>query len=178
MATSKEIKHDHDHKNPDHKNPDANPDPITGQRGAHPVGTGAGAATAGTAGTAIGAVVGGPVGAVVGAVAGSVVGGLIGKGVAEQFDPTVEEEYWRNNYESRAYVEKDYSYDSDYSNAYRIGYEGYSNYGNQGMSYTQAEPHLKKEYEAKHGSNRLGWNKAKYAIEDSWNRVRDAMSTK
>ncbi|MGB2927141.1 MAG: hypothetical protein WBB82_17715 [Limnothrix sp.] len=173
MSTHKKTEHDHDHKNPD-----ANPDPITGKPGAHPVGTGAGAATAGTVGTVVGGAVGGPVGAVVGAVAGSTIGGLIGKGVAEKIDPTVEDEYWRNNYESRSYVEKDYGYDSDYSNAYRVGYEGYSNYADQGMSYAEAEPHLKKDYETQYGSNRLKWDKAKPATEDSWNRVHGNSSSK
>lgn len=70
------------------RNPNANPDPITGEKGAHPVGTGIGAAGAGAAATAVGAAVGGPVGAVVSAVVGSVAGGLAGKGVAEQIDPT------------------------------------------------------------------------------------------
>jgi outer membrane lipoprotein SlyB len=67
---------------------DANRDPISGQPGAHPVGTGIGAAGVGSAATAVGAVVGGPVGAAVGAVVGSVVGGLVGKGTAEKIDPT------------------------------------------------------------------------------------------
>jgi len=46
----------------------ANLDPISGQPGAHPVGTGIGAAGVGTAATVVGGIVGGPVGAVVGSV--------------------------------------------------------------------------------------------------------------
>src|SRR5579883_1863576 len=107
--------------------PDANPDPITGQPGAHPVGTGIGAAGAGAAGAAIGGVVGGPVGAVVGAAVGAVSGGLAGKGVAERVNPTVEDSYWRENYGSRPYIESGYDY-TDYEPAYRTGYEGYSSY--------------------------------------------------
>ena len=38
--------------------PDANPDPITGAPGSHPIGTGVGAAAAGLAGAKIGAAVG------------------------------------------------------------------------------------------------------------------------
>jgi hypothetical protein len=59
--------------------PDANLDPLSGEKGAHPVGTGIGAASAGATGAAIGGAVGGPVGAVVGAVIGAVSGGLVGK---------------------------------------------------------------------------------------------------
>lgn len=157
------------------QNPDRNPDPITGAPGAHPFGTGVGAAGVGAVGTAVGAVVGGPVGAVVGAVIGSVAGGLAGKGVAEKVDPTVEDEYWRNNYRSRPYVESDYDYDRDYSHAYRTGYEGYSSYTGRGLTYSEAEPYLREDYERQHNNNRLAWDKAKYATQDAWNRVESTL---
>jgi hypothetical protein len=70
---------------------DTNPDPITGQPGAHPLGTGVGAAGVGSVATVVGAAVGGPVGAVVGAVVGSVAGGLVGKGTAESLNPSSED---------------------------------------------------------------------------------------
>src|SRR6188508_1869721 len=76
---------------------DMNRDPITGEPGSHPVGTGVGAAGGGAAGAAIGSV-GGPVGTAVGAVIGAVAGGLAGKGVAEAIDPTAENAYWEKNY--------------------------------------------------------------------------------
>lgn len=70
-------------------------DPISGASGAHPVGTGLGAAAGGAAaGAAVGAVAG-PVGALIGVTVGAVVGGLAGKGVAELMDPTAEGAYWR-----------------------------------------------------------------------------------
>lgn len=156
------------------QNSDTNPDPITGQPGAHPVGTGVGAASAGAVGTAVGAAIGGPVGAVVGAVAGAVGGGLIGKGVAEQVNPSVEDEYWRTNYSSRPYFEKDYDY-NDYAPAYRTGYEGYSSYSDRGMTYDEAEPHLQEHYDRQPNKGRLAWEKAKYATRDAWNRVERAV---
>lgn len=155
------------------RNPDANPDPITGQHGAHPVGTGIGAAGVGAVATAVGGAVGGPVGAVVGAAVGAVAGGLAGKGVAEKVDPTVEDNYWRTNYKNRPYVESDYSYD-DYSPAYRTGYEGYNTYSGQGMTFSQAEPHLRQDYERHNG--RLGWEKAKHASQDAWHRLESTVS--
>ncbi|MEB3356024.1 MAG: hypothetical protein VKK04_04810 [Synechococcales bacterium] len=160
MAEHKDVKH----------NPDANPDPITGQPGAYPVGTGVGAAGAGVAGTAIGGAVGGPVGAVIGAVVGSVAGGLLGKGVAERIDPTVEDNYWRNNYRSRNYVEPDHDYDTDYAGAYRTGYEGYTNYGSRG-TYEEAEPQLRADYEKHRGHSRLDWDRAQHATRDAWSRA-------
>lgn len=153
---------------------DANLDPITKQPGAHPVGTGVGAAGAGTVGTVVGGALGGPIGAVVGAAIGSVAGGLVGKNVAETINPTVEDEYWSTNYSSRPYVEPGYDY-SDYSPAYRTGYEGYSAHGQKGMSYADAEPHLRQGYEREYGQNRLTWEKAKHATRDAWDRVERAI---
>ncbi|MCW2950753.1 MAG: hypothetical protein JWN41_1766, partial [Thermoleophilia bacterium] len=70
----------------------ANRDPITGAVGAHPVGTGVGALAGGAAtGAAVGTVAG-PVGTAIGAAVGAVAGGLAGKGVAEEMDPTVDQE--------------------------------------------------------------------------------------
>src|SRR5262249_37777679 len=73
---------------------DMNLDPITGEPGAHPVGTGIGAATGGAATGAAAGSVAGPVGTVVGAVAGGIVGGLAGHSIAEAIDPTAEQAYW------------------------------------------------------------------------------------
>lgn len=68
----------------------ANRDPLSDAPGAHPVGTGIGAAGGAVTGAAFGAM-GGPIGAAVGGVAGAVVGGLAGKGAAEAVNPTVED---------------------------------------------------------------------------------------
>jgi hypothetical protein len=153
---------------------DANRDPISGEPGAHPVGTGIGAAGAGAVGAVVGGAVGGPVGAVVGAAIGSVGGGLAGKNVAERVNPTVENEYWSNNYSTRPYVESGYDY-NDYSPAYRTGYEGYATYAGQGMTYDAAEPHLRESYERQHGKGRLAWEKAKHASRDAWDRIERAV---
>jgi hypothetical protein len=157
-----------------YREPGANRDPLSGEAGAHPVGTGIGAAGAGATGAAIGGVVGGPVGAVVGTVIGAVAGGLAGKQVAENFDPTVEDDYWRNNYSSRPYYESGYSYD-DYDPAYRTGYEGYSRYAGTGRTYDEVEPELQQEYERSHSGAKLGWEKAKHASRDAWNRIERAL---
>src|SRR5688572_27210787 len=104
---------------------DANRDPITGTPGAHPVGTGIGAAAAGATGAAIGGAVGGPVGAVAGAVIGSVAGGLGGKAAGEAVNPTAEDAYWRDEYKNRPYArDSEYAYE-DYGPAYRHGWENY-----------------------------------------------------
>lgn len=56
---------------------DLNLDPITGEPGSHPIGTGVGAAGGALTGAAIGAVAG-PVGAAAGAVVGAIAGATIG----------------------------------------------------------------------------------------------------
>ncbi|MGN6547182.1 MAG: hypothetical protein ACTHK7_19170 [Aureliella sp.] len=145
---------------------DRNEDPLTGEPGSHPVGTGLGAAVGGAAAGAAAGAVGGPVGAVVGAVAGGVVGGLGGKAVAENIDPTVETDYWRSNYASRPYADPALEYDH-YEPAYRVGWESYD--GN--ARFEDRESDLKRRWEATKGSTRLTWEKAKLATRDAWDRV-------
>ncbi|MDB9513349.1 hypothetical protein PN499_19325 [Kamptonema animale CS-326] len=149
---------------------DANLDPISGEPGAHPVGTGIGAASAGAAGAAIGGAIGGPVGAVVGAAVGAVAGGLVGKGAAESVNPTEEEAYWEENYNSRPYAEVDTDYEY-YRPAYRTGYEGYSRYRTTGKSFDEIEGDLQRDYEKNRGKSNLSWEKAKYAARDAWDKV-------
>lgn len=143
------------------------PDPITGEPGAHPVGTGLGAAGAGAAGAAIGAAAG-PLGAAVGAVVGAVAGGLFGKGVAEGLDPTVEEKFWREHHAEASWVDPALTYE-DYAPAYRLGYESHG--AMQGTSYTTAEETLMRSWENIKGESRLSWEKAKHATRAAWERV-------
>ncbi|WP_242065312.1 YsnF/AvaK domain-containing protein [Trichocoleus sp. FACHB-262] len=165
----KNKNHDLNQKNDTHE-PDANRDPLSGQPGAHPVGTGIGAAGIGTVGAVVGGVIGGPVGAVIGSAVGAVAGGLVGKSAAESVDPTVEDDYWRNNYNSRPYVEPGHTYD-DYKPAYQTGYEGYGLHANTGRKFDEIEPDLRNHYETRQGNAGLGWDKAKHAARDAWDKV-------
>jgi uncharacterized protein YcfJ len=126
------------------KNPrgrELNPDPITGEPGAHPVGAGVGAAAGGATGAAIGSF-GGPIGTAVGAVIGAVAGGLAGKGVAEMIDPTAEDAYWRESHWSQPFADRNLPYEA-YAPAYRAGYAGYR----AGKSFEDREADLRMEYE-------------------------------
>ena len=96
----------------------ANRDPLSDAPGAHPVGTGIGAAGGAVTGAAFGAM-GGPIGAAVGGVAGAVVGGLAGKGAAEAVNPTVEDAYWRDAYQNEPYYVAGRSYE-EYRPAYEL----------------------------------------------------------
>jgi hypothetical protein len=142
-------------------------DPITGAPGAHPIGTGVGAAGGGAGGAAVGTAVAGPVGTLVGAAIGAVIGGLAGKGVAEMVDPTGEDEYWRENYRDRPYVDGE-PYDT-YRPAYAYGWE--TRRRNLDATWEEAEPELEHGWERLDDRVELGWDRAKLAARDGWERV-------
>jgi hypothetical protein len=77
-----------------------------------------------------------------------------------------DENYWRQNYSSRPYIEKDAQYD-DYQLAYKTGHEGYDRY--PGMSFDEAENQLKQDYDnSQKGNTGLTWDKVKDAVRDAW----------
>lgn len=145
----------------------ANRDPITKTPGAHPVGTGLGAAGGGAAGAAIGAI-GGPVGAVAGAVIGAVAGGLAGKGVAEAVDPTVEDTYWQDTYRTRPYASSNIEYKA-IRPAYQYGWEAPSKY--RGKQFSEIEADLARDWPNRRGESSLDWHTARPAVRDAWDRV-------
>jgi len=123
------------------------------------------------AGAAAGSVAG-PAGTVIGAAVGAVAGGLAGKGIAEKVDPTIEEAYWRENYTSRPYISKDYTFD-DYGPAYRYGVDAYSRY--PGKKFDAIESELDRDWQRAKGKSRLAWDNAKHATRDGFQRVSDAV---
>lgn len=145
---------------------DANPDPITGEAGAHPVGVGVGSAGGASIGAAVGSLAG-PIGTAVGAAVGGVAGGLAGKGVAESVNPTVEDAYWRDNYLGQPYVETGSGYER-YRPAYRLGWESRAKYGE--LDWDAAEPHINEDFDGA-GIRDLDWPKARPAVKDAWNRI-------
>jgi hypothetical protein len=147
---------------------DLNRDPITGEPGAHPVGTGVGAVTGAAAGAAVGAA-GGPVGAVVGGAVGAIVGGLAGHGVAEQVNPTAEDAHWRERYASRDYVEKDRPYE-EYQPAYRYGWESRARHPERTWD-EHLERDLERGWEKERGASGLDWQEARPATRDAWERL-------
>ncbi len=151
--------------NPDR---DTNPDPLTGEPGSHPVGTGAGTAGGGLTGAAVGAAIAGPVGAAVGAVVGGVAGAYSGRGVAEAVNPTVEETFWRENHASQEWARDGSAYDL-YAPAYRTGYEGVMKYA--GRDYEEAETDLAVDYRKHDPSTALPWDRARPAVKAAWQGV-------
>ncbi len=148
------------------ENPRKNADPITGEPGAHPVGTGVGAAGGAVAGAALGAAIGGPIGAAVGTVVGGVAAAYGAHGVAEAMNPTTEEEkYWREHHAKQPYAEKERPYE-DYAVAYRTGYEGFHKY--PGKAYEEIETDLALDYQRNQPGAALPWDHARHAVHAAW----------
>jgi hypothetical protein len=145
-----------------------NRDPITGAPGAHPVGTGIGAAAGGiAAGAAAGTMAAGPLGTAVGAAIGAVLGGLGGKAVAEQIDPTVIDDHWRDRYQDEPYYQADMTYD-DYAPAYYFGAASRLAYPDE--DFEDTESRLASQYDAVRGDSRLDWEHARPAARAEWSR--------
>jgi hypothetical protein len=144
-----------------------NADPITDEPGSHPIETGIGAAAGGAVtGMAAGAV-GGPVSAALGAAVGAVAGGYVGKSVGELIDPTTEDPWLRDNFESRPYVEEGDVFE-DFQPAYRYGAAAESVYGDAGFDSMHGE--LEHEWETNH-ADEMPWDRASQAVKDGYERT-------
>ncbi|MEO7794304.1 MAG: hypothetical protein ABIV06_05970 [Thermoanaerobaculia bacterium] len=147
---------------------DSNADPLSGEHGSHPVGTGVGAASGAAAGAAVGAVVGGPLGAIVGGAIGAVTGGAAGHAVGEAVNPTVESVYWEGQYRSQPYFEAGRPY-GDYEPAYRYGWEARG--ARPGARWEEAQNDLAAGWEKAKGKSTLAWDQASAATRDAWHRI-------
>ncbi len=150
-----------------------NPDPITGEKGAHPVGTGLGAAVGGATVGAVTGSLAGPVGTVAGAIVGGVAGGYAGKAISEEIHPTFESEseYWRENYASSSYYNDERSYE-EVEPAYRFGWE---NVQDPNQTWESQEIELKRKWEENRWENEGGapgltWEEARTAGKEAYDR--------
>ena len=147
---------------------DMNRDPITGEPGSHPVGTGFGAAGGATAGAVIGSIFG-PIGTLIGGAIGAVGGGAAGHTLAEGVDPTGEAEYWRGAYASRPYYDSRYDYGTDYAPAYAYGNTIRGQYADRPWN-DSLEADVREGWEATKAKSRLTWEEAKDAVRDAFGR--------
>lgn len=142
-----------------------NPDPLTGKPGSHPVGTGIGAAGGAAAGAAIGSLAG-PVGLAVGGIIGAIAGGLGGKSLAETIDPTVEEDYWREQFQRERYYTEDKDF-ADYGPAYQMSVARYRS----DSPFEEHEPEMAAEWDSVKKSSTLHWLEARAAAKAAWERL-------
>ena len=147
---------------------DLNRDPISGTTGAHPLGTGAGAASGGVAGAAVGLVMGGPIGGVIGAAVGAVTGGLAGKSAAEAVNPTAEEKYWRETFIREPYYTAGKPFEF-YAPAFRAGWEGRVRH--HGKRFEVVESEMKTHYELTKAEHDPSWLDVRPAARAAWDRV-------
>ena len=144
----------------------SNPDPITGEKGAHPIGTAMGATSAGIIGTAIGSVAG-PLGALAGAAIGASVGGIAGHQAAEYINPTYVaiEPHLQETFTTRPYAEGRTF--EEYRGAYAFGANE-----RQRLSGRQWDASLESELERKWENAKtnvnMAYQDAREAIRDSW----------
>lgn len=148
---------------------DLNRDAISGEPGAHPIGTGIGAASGAAAGAAVGTILG-PAGMLVGGTIGAIVGGAAGHDAAEGIDPTGEVEYWRTTYSSRPYTDAQYDFEADFRPAFAYGANSRHKYNGRQWDDAMAD-HLRSEWDAHRGTSTLIWSQAQPAVRDGWDRV-------
>ena len=119
-----------------------------------------------SSGLAVGAVAG-PIAAAVGAAAGAVAGGYAGKGIGEFIDPTTDDDWLRDHFHSRPYVEEGDTFE-DFSPAFRHGAMAESKYGDAGIDLMDEQ--LQSDWEASKESD-MPWTKAKGAVQDAYDRT-------
>jgi hypothetical protein len=153
----------------------SNEDPITGEPGSHPIGTGAGAILGGALTGAAAGTVAGPIGTVVGTIAGGVAGAYAGKAIAENIDPTVEANYWREAYTDQPYYSDDYTYE-DYEPAYKSGWESYD--PASPANWKEKEIAARTRWESEGGATTMTWEEARLAAEDAYGRINERAGNK
>lgn len=150
---------------------DRNLDAITGEPGAHPMGTGVGTAVGGALAGFAGGAVAGPVGATVGAVMGAVLGAYAGKRVAEQLDPSFELTHWRREYPNRTYFHAAIPFE-DISPAYQYGWEARLS----GMYERIEEALVDAEARWKlNGNQKILWSEVEPAFRDAWEHIGESL---
>jgi hypothetical protein len=145
------------------------PDPLSGSRGAHPLGTGLGAGSGAAIGFAAGAAFG-PIGMLIGGVGGALAGAAAGHAAAESLEPTCEREYWSTEHPRRDYARSEFDFDRDYFPAYRYGAEARRRFGARRWE-DRVEGELAAQWPQARGRSRLDWSAARPAVREAWERA-------
>ena len=83
-------------------------------------------------------------------------------------DWSVEETYWRQNWNTRPYAQADRNFDY-YSPGYRFGYESANRY--RGRNFNDVEGDLRRDWDRYEHRGQSTWENMKDAVRDAWNRV-------
>jgi hypothetical protein len=88
----------------------------------------------------------------------------------EAVNPTAEDEYWRRNWSSRPYTDRNRDYEH-YRPAFRFGWESRSRF--RDCKWEEVEAQLASEW-GRHGDRQraaLRWDEARLAARDAWQRL-------
>jgi hypothetical protein len=152
---------------------ESNRDPLTGETGSHPIGTGIGASAAGTIGAVVGAFAG-PLGALAGAAIGATAGGAAGHAAAEAANPTYEriETTMERDFGARPYA-KSSPYVA-YAPAYQYGASIHDKYGYRQWD-DSMEAEVRDGWNASKNAANMSYENAREAIRDAWHAAERAM---
>jgi hypothetical protein len=89
-------------------------------------------------------------------------------GTARSADWTTEDQYWRNNWNTRPYATADRGYDY-YRPGYQYGYESANRY--RGREWNDVESDLRSGWDRFEHRGQSTWEHVKDAVRDAWNRV-------
>jgi hypothetical protein len=104
--------------------------------------------------------------------------GVGGLAAGEDLDPVAEGDYWRESFTRRPYYDASRPYE-DYEPGYRLGWESAADPENEGLSFEEAEPNLRRKWErgeiegdTRRGADALTWDEMREAAQDAWERIR------
>ena len=95
--------------------------------------------------------------------------------MAENIDPTVEANYWRDFYAEQPYYSESYSYE-DYEPAYRSGWESFDSTSQ--LDWKERESLAKERWESEGGATTMQWDQARLAAEDAYGRINERSGNK
>lgn len=156
------------------ENQNQHTDPITGERGVHPVATSILTGLGGVAGGTLAAVIaGGPVGIIAGVVVGAVSGGALGSALGEAAIPTDRaqtsiDDGVREYYASLSPSESSRHSMEAYKNAYRFGLSQRDQYDD--ASFGVIESTLTEKWEEEKEGSDLPWSEVRTAVRHAYSR--------
>ena len=84
-------------------------------------------------------------------------------------NPLHEDDYWRENYSDRPYVDGA-SYE-DFGPAYAYGISSFHAHAGHGHSFEDIEGDMGRGWDKAKGGSSLTWERAKHAVKDAWDRL-------
>jgi hypothetical protein len=84
-------------------------------------------------------------------------------------DVAGEDDYWRENFGDRPYVDGG-SYE-DFGPAYAYGVSSYHAHSGHGHGFDEVEHAIGRDWDKVKGTSSLTWERARHAVRDAWDRL-------